>query len=192
MTESVNWHKAGGYHVPLFVPNTPGSELARQIQAVERLNSHRCVRFKNVETGGTSVESLLQRSNPWPSGQCGRADCFPCMRDTGGDCKRSNVTYKIKCLECHAEYKGETSRNMYTRGKEHMRLFNNKDDKSAMWQHCKTAHSSQRVEFAMEQTGTFTSSLARQVTEAVQIKNFKGEISATSTGDTCLHPRAAG
>ena len=62
------------------------------------------------------------------------------------------------------------------RGKEHMRLFNNKDDKSAMWQHCKTAHSSQRVEFAMEQTGTFTSSLARQVTEAVQIKNFKGDI----------------
>ena len=28
----------------------------------------------------------------------------------------------------------------------------------------------------MEQTGTFTSSLARQVTEAVQIKNFKGDI----------------
>ena len=69
LTKSVNWHKAGGYHVPLFVPNTPGSELARQIQAVERLNSHRCVRFKVVESGGTSVNSLLQRSNRWPSEQ---------------------------------------------------------------------------------------------------------------------------
>ena len=58
-TKSVNWHKAGGYHVPLFVSNTPNSELTKQIQAIEQLNPHRCIRFKIVETGGTSVKSLL-------------------------------------------------------------------------------------------------------------------------------------
>ena len=175
-TKSVNWHKAGGYHVPLFVSNTPNSELAKQIQAIEQLNPHRCIRFKIVETGGTSVKSLLQRSNPWPSGQCGKEDCFPCRNEKGGDCKRSGVTYKITCLECLAEYKGETARNMYSRGREHLRLFSKKDQASAMWEHCKSAHGSQRVEFSMQQTGSFTKPLARQVTKAIQIKNFKGKI----------------
>ena len=179
MAKSINWHKSGGYHVPLFVPSTPNSELAKRIKAVEERNTQRCIRFKVVEMGGTSVKSLLQRSNPWSGGQCGKDDCFPCKREKGGDCRRSCVTYKITCLECLsrgiiAEYKGETSRNMYARGKEHLQQFKNKAEASFMWAHCKSTHNSQRVEFAMQMTGTFRSSLARQVTEAIQIHNFKG------------------
>ena len=44
-----------------------------------------------------------------------------------------------------------------------------------MWAHCMKSHGSQRVKFVMEQTNSFTSALARQVTEAIQIHNFKGE-----------------
>ena len=64
---------------------------------------------------------------------------------------------------------------MYSRGREHLRLFSKKDQASAMWEHCKSAHGSQRVEFSMQQTGSFTKPLARQVTKAIQIKNFKGK-----------------
>ena len=175
LAKSINWHKSGGYHVPLFVPNTPGSELASRIQAIERMNSQRCVRFRVVETGGVSVKSLLQRSSPWPKTQCGRPECFACQREKGGDCMRSGVTYKITCLECKAEYKGETSRNMFTRGKEHLDAFRTKSQSSFMWEHCVEAHESRKVGFSMQQTGAFTTALARQVTEAVQIQNFKGE-----------------
>ena len=180
-TKAVTWHKRGGYHVPLFVPCTPNSELAKKIQVLEESTGrNRCVRFKVVETGGASIKSLLQRSNPWPTGQCGRPDCFPCKQEDGGDCQRSCVTYKIKCLKCEAlgiiaEYKGETARNMYSRGREHLDDLRLKSDSSCMWAHCKKVHGSRVVEFSLQQTGTFSSALPRQVTEAVQIHNFKGE-----------------
>ena len=131
--------------------------------------------LQSCRTGGVSLKSLLQRSDPWPVERCGRGDCFPCKREKGGDCRRSGVTYRIVCLECNAEYKGESSRNLYSRGKEHLQDYNNKSEKSALWAHCETCHDSRRVEFAMQQTGSFTSALARQVTEAVQIYNFDGE-----------------
>ena len=175
LAKTLNWHKSGGYHVPIFVPNTPGGELAKRVQAIEKVNSQRCVRFKVVETGGVSVKSMLQRSSPWPKAQCGRPECFPCKREKGGDCKRSGVTYKIVCLECQAEYKGETSRNMYTRGKEHLNDFKKRSPASVMWEHCVKAHQSREVGFSMQQTGAFSSALARQITEAVQIQNFRGE-----------------
>ena len=174
VAKSINWHKSGGYDVPIFVPNTPNSELARRIQEVEKSNPQRCIRFKVVETSGTSIKSLLQRSNPWPKGQCGQEDCFPCKNEKSGDCRRSGVTYKITCLECKAEYKGETARNMYVRGKEHLDAFENKSSSSFMWEHCVSAHGSRKVSFRMQQTGAFSKALARQVTEAVQILNYRG------------------
>ena len=181
LAKSLNWHKSGGFDVPIFVPNTPNGELAKQVQAFERMNPQRCVRFKVVETGGVSVKSMLQRSSPWQKVQSGRSDCFPCKREKGGDCKRSGVTYKITCLECLAEYKGESSRNMYTRGKEHLDKFNKESPDSFMWRHCIDAHESRKVEFSMQQTGAFSSPLTRQVTEAVQIYTFKGDIQNSKT-----------
>ena len=34
-----NWFRAGGHHVPVFVPHTPGSELARRMRAKEQENN---------------------------------------------------------------------------------------------------------------------------------------------------------
>ena len=182
MAKKENWHRGGGFHVPLFVPCTPNGELAKRIKAVEESNclGNRCVRFKIVETGGDSVKSLLQRSDQWSGGRCGRPKCFPCKGEKGGDCKRSCVTYKITCLECKlqgvvAEYCGETYRNMYSRGKEHLDDYRNKTDKSVLWAHCVDKHDSCTVQFSMELTGSFRKPLPRQVSEAVQINNIKGE-----------------
>ena len=85
------------------------------------------------------------------------------------------MTYKITCLECQAEYKGETARNMYVRGKEHLDAFQKKSTSSFMWEHCISVHQSQQVQFRMQQTGAFSKPLARQITEAVQILNFQGD-----------------
>ena len=48
-----NWFAKGGYHVPLFVPHTPGGELAKRMRKVEAQNHQgRKIRFKIVEKGG--------------------------------------------------------------------------------------------------------------------------------------------
>ena len=85
------------------------------------------------------------------------------------------MTYKITCIECQAEYKGETARNMYVRGKEHLDAFQKRLASSFMWEHCVNVHQSQQVQFRMQQTGAFSKPLARQITEAVQISNFEGD-----------------
>ena len=128
--------------MPLFLPCTPDSKLVRQLREVEERSSvGRPVRFRFVETAGTSFKSLLQKSDPWASKKCGEGDCFPCMGEKGGNCRRSNVSYQIVCQECGedqviAHYKGETSRNMYTRGLEHLGQLKSKKTDSPLWSHC--------------------------------------------------------
>ena len=172
---SITWHKNGGFDVPLFVPCTPDGELAKKIKEIEKKSSgNRTVRFKVVETAGVSLKSQLQPSDPWAGEQCGRQECFPCREEKGGDCTRNSVTYQIVCKTCEAHYKGETSRNMYTRGKEHLQQFNSRNKASAMWAHCVKHHDARPVEFKMEHTASFSTSHRRQVAEGVQIRNFPG------------------
>ena len=43
------WFKKGGYDVPLFVPHTPGGELAKRMRMKEAQNNQgRRIRFKIV------------------------------------------------------------------------------------------------------------------------------------------------
>ena len=181
--KSITWHKNGGFDVPLFVPCTPGGELAKKIKEVEEKKSgNRTVRFKVIETGGIAMKSLLQKSDPWAGGKCGKQDCFPCKGEkSGGDCERNSVTYRIVCKTCEennqvAHYIGETSRNMYSRGKEHLQQYNSRSKASALWAHCIKFHNSAPATFVMQLTGVFSSSLRRQIAEGVQIRNFVGII----------------
>ena len=64
---------------------------------------------------------------------------------------------------------------MYSRGKEHLDDYRNKTDKSVLWAHCVDKHDSCTAQFSMELTGSFRKPLPRQVSEAVQINNIKGE-----------------
>ena len=52
-----------------------------------------------------------------------------CREDGKRTCERQSVTYDIKCAECNDIYIGETSRSMYTRGKEHMKLLAKKEER---------------------------------------------------------------
>ena len=180
--QAKNWYRKGGYDVPLFVPHTPGGELARRMRTKEAENNQgRRVRVKIVEKGGVTLEQKLRRSNPWSGGPCGRAQCFPCMREGGGDCWVEGVAYSLWCLECGylvARYCGETGRNAFTRGREHLDSLAAKDEStSVLWLHSIFHHQRREdVSYSMRVTSEHQDSLSRQVTEMVNISNFEGPI----------------
>ena len=99
-------------------------------------------------------------------------------------CHKGNVCYTMECRfkECDAGYDGETHRNAYTRGLEHMRKYQRKDENSFIFKHQVEKHNSQPANFGMRVVGSFKDPLSRQVTEAVMIKNHQG---------TLLNSRAA-
>ena len=103
------------------------------------------------------------------------------MREGGGDCWVEGVAYFLWCLECGcvvARYCGETGRNAYTRGREHLDSLAAKDEStSVLWLH--SLHHHQRREdvgYAMRVTSQHQDSLSRQVTEMVNISSFEGPI----------------
>ena len=58
------------------------------------------------------------------------------------------------CLTCKAngkvsEYEGETSKNSYTRGLEHLAALRLEDKENALWKHCQIEHQCIRAEFSM-------------------------------------------
>ena len=55
-----------------------------------------------------------------------------CREDGKGLCVRRSVTYDIKCAECNDIYIRETSRSIYTRGKEQMKSLAKKEERSAL------------------------------------------------------------
>ena len=124
---------------------------------------------------------MLRKSNPWSGGSCGRDKCFPCRREKGGDCSKESVCYTLWCELCGegvAEYKGETGRNGYTSGPEHLASLEAKsEEKSLLWLHSKYHHNeSPNLAYSMRVTGVYPKPLDRQVTERVEISNFKGTI----------------
>jgi hypothetical protein len=177
-----NWFRPGGFDVPLFVPHTPRGELAQRMRAKEAENNQgRKIRFKIIEKGGVTLEQKLRRSNPWAGGRCGRPECFPCRGPRGGNCWREGVTYSLWCEDCGeaiACYKGETGRNGYTRGIEHLdSLAARSEERSVLWLH--SVHHHQRredVPYTMRVTGGYRDALDRQVMERVHITNFSGPV----------------
>ena len=71
---------------------------------------------------------------------------------------------------------GESSRNLYTRGAEHVQKYNNKKDKSFMTEHQQQKHNSEPANFRFKVTKTFRDPLSRQTYEAVAIRRETGEI----------------
>ena len=144
-------------------------------------NQGRTIRFRIVEKGGITLEQKLRRSNPWAGEKCGRPKCFPCRSERGGNCYRESVTYTIWCEECGEEvatYIGESGRNAFTRGCEHLDALNSRDEeKSVLWRHSKVHHQEREdVVYSMAVTGGYKAPLDRQLMERVKISNFKGPL----------------
>ena len=120
-----NWSAKGGKISPIFVPPTPNGELARQLKEIAETEAEDGVQFRIVETGGRSIKSVVQISNPTATAGCVDTGCLACKtgRGVGGNCQKSSINYQIDCQLCPADerstYIGETARNLLTRGKEH-------------------------------------------------------------------------
>ena len=177
------WYRRGGFDTVLFVPPTPGSILANKLKKMEEDTApRRSWRFRVIETGGRTIKSQLQTPNPASPSHCGAEDCLPCITDKFGICGVNNVTYQISCTKCGTElgvhgeimdtkvhhYIGETSRNLRTRSREHLRLLRNKDPKSALWKHNSIHHeASNEYNFTMTILQRHKDPLTRQIAEGV-------------------------
>ena len=74
-----------------------------------------------------------------------------------------------------ASYKGETGRNSYTRGLEHLRsLQARNEEKSVLWSHSVHHHEGRiDVTYRKRVTDTYSKPLDRQCQDKVEISNFR-------------------
>ena len=166
----------GGYSAPIIVPSTPGGELARALREI--CEDEKEMKFKIVEKGGMTLGNLLQCSNPTASDDCGKADCYMDNQPGGGKlCHKSNVLYEWVCRACENKfiYTGETSRNFYTRSKEHLDKAENDQLNSFISNHQLLKHSlSDTPDFKVRVLKSFKDPLSQQVYEGVYIRRQEG------------------
>ena len=134
----------------MFVPYTPGGELAKALQEADDSLTKRfgCGRVRMVEETGRTLISLLQDKDPWGKGvSCGREDCLPCQGEVKnrGKCGGESVTYVIKCPECEdmdisAEYQGESALTGYLRGRSHLDAMRRMEEKNPLVKHTLNHH----------------------------------------------------
>ena len=152
----------------IFVPPTPNSSLKKSMEREVKASPFK---FKIVETAGRSIKSRLQKSNPFSRKKCQDNQCMVCSKNGKGNCRATNVVYKIECNICGHCYTGETSRNGYSRGIEHMTGLKNKTEDSVLYRHMRDKHDSSgsQPDFTMSIISTHKNALDRQITEAVTI-----------------------
>ena len=73
---------------------------------------------------------MSAKNYPWKFEGCDAQLCFHCSTTTKftTSCRTTGVGYRITCILCEGsgaldEYQGESGRNMFTRGKEHLCEF---------------------------------------------------------------------
>ena len=171
-----DWSTRGRYIAPIVVPPTSNGELARALREIADNEAENGVHFKRVETGGISVKTKVQQSNPTRTAGCDSPDCLPCKtgRGEGGDCRGCGVTYQLEYQLCpdgqKSLYLGETARNLYTRGGEHLDNYRNSSEKSFILKHQTRVHQGTDGEYTAKVTGRTQDCLTRQVREAVLIR----------------------
>ena len=96
---------------------------------------------------------------------------YHCTGGTGS-CETLNVTYEVICKSCGKKYIGETARNAYSRGREHVKNYNSSDGEgSVLRTHCNESHGGTLQDFVMNVVDTCRGdSMLRQITESVRIR----------------------
>ena len=148
------------------------------------------IKFKILEVGGRTLKNELQRSNPTATPGCDKSDCLPCSggRGKGGKCHKNNVNYIIECHLCpegkRFVYWGETSRNLYTRCKEHLGDFGREGgdgDSHFMRTHMEEYHPGMESKFVAKVTNVNRDSMTRQIREGVNIRRSKRPVMNTKS-----------
>ncbi|KXJ14577.1 hypothetical protein AC249_AIPGENE4819 [Exaiptasia diaphana] len=124
---------------------------------------------------------------------CEEEECLVCRTGGTGPCRTQGITYEIECKSCKDKYIGETSRNAFKRGREHIRsVDSNTREHSILKKHCSEKHGGILQDFVMNVTGTYNQDpMLRQITESVRIKREGRRSMNTKTEwNTVLIPRA--
>ena len=199
MTAST-WFKAKGHNNALTIPATKGEALLNQVRKEMGLtmapNGYSTL---VMEDGGLSIKMDMVKSNIHQEEDCKRPNCLVCApklpgsKPTGGSCRRSGACYNLVCTrdpcrDTHRRpttnhnnkvpiptYAGESSRTCYTRGLQHLALYQAKgrdqQQKSWMLRHTLDTHGGVRgpqnglLDYQMELQGTFTKPLERLLME---------------------------
>ena len=181
------WSTKGGYIAPIIVPATPNSGLAKALREVAEREAESGLRFKVVEGGGRTVKSVVQKSNPTATPGCGYTDCMACAGGPGkgGNCLRSNVQYELRCGKCPVEepsvYLGETSRNLYTRAREHKKNYRRGGENSFIVNHQAEKHQGETPAFEAKVVKSFRDCLTRQISEGVYIRRCEDHVLNTKS-----------
>lgn len=155
----------------IFMPATPGSQLKHCY--MKEIKETR-FKIRVVEQSGTTLKSMLQKSDPFKPKRCTKVDCLVCRTDGKGNCHSTGVTYELVCKVCCNKYIGETSRSACTLGREHLNALERREEISVMWRHSCDRHEGNVPDFVMNVTGTFHDDpMLRQVTESVLISKIE-------------------
>ena len=168
----------------IIIPPTPESTLAKALKRVceEELKGSK-ISLSVQERGGKQLGQLLGTSVPGANNKkhCGRQSCFPCNTGQEGVCRRTGVGYKIICNICaqtiSSEYAGESGKNMFCRGEEHVADAKRKAADKPLWKHILEKHGGRMgiplfEHFSMVRTGVFVKPQRRKANEGVRISNL--------------------
>ena len=108
-----------------------------------------------------------------------------CSSGNEGGCETNSVGDGIVCQGCllagkQSEYEGESARNAFSRGLEHLEGLRNEIEDSPLWKQCQLEHNGEKQIFSMEVVGSFQSCLEGQINEAVRITS-RGSIAVQNT-----------
>ena len=170
--------KEGKYESVVFVPTTINSELANRIKEV--IKEVR-IPIKVAERPGRKYKDLLVKSDPLTDGKCGRPDCVVCQEEKGKNCEKDSVGYRMSCITCkdngvRSWYEGESSRNLYTRSKEHVGEFKGGKESSVMRKHNKEVHGGVEARYEFKVLSSYKEdTMMRQVNESNRIERNRWE-----------------
>ena len=185
-----NWWKAptnsrNQYTAVMFVPPTPGGELAKRLKQREtELNSGRGMNIRFIEKPGIKMKNLIVKKDSFPPVKCSEKKCPFCNQIPqintikNQRCSAHSVGYRFKCEECDYTYEGETYRKIAVRSAEHVSQLEKESKQSPLWKHTLEHHPERghSLKFKLSITGSFFDSLSRQADEGERIHSRKGKL----------------
>ena len=167
----------GKIKMPIFVPYTENEELLRRFKKRAKESG---IDVVFIERTGYSIQNQLEKADPFEEDGCERDDCFPCEEEGSGTrCERRGAGYDIicgTCVEPVARYSGQTGRNSYIRGREHLRGYANKKEGNVLMEHDKEYHGGEgKTKFTMKIRRIYgRDNTRRMVNEAAEIEGNDG------------------
>ena len=177
----------------IITPPTPNSILANEMKkiCVEELRGSN-ISLSVQERGGRRLAQELGVTVPGGSQKlnCQRFNCFPCNTGNEGVCRKTGAGYQIDCNVCGEEsitnkYAGETGKNLFNRGANHVNDVEKKRTNTPLWKHILEKHNGVMAipifsHFQMKLIQFFSKPQRRKANEGVRISHLDPDIRMNS------------